>query len=86
MGDGILGQYRHPVGGNHFRYAVVDFRVHMVGPSGKDDAVSARFFQPGQGFFALLFNISPGSFQFQPSGVRRLLDFFPGHRVVGAGV
>ncbi len=57
MGDGVLGQHRHPVGIDHLRDSVVDLRVDMIGSSGENDAVASGLFQIAERLFALPFDV-----------------------------
>ncbi len=54
MGDGILRQYGQIVGVDQLRNPVVDLRVDMVGPAGKDDAPFVVLLQEAQDFFSLV--------------------------------
>ena len=44
VGNGVLGQHGNPIGINQFWDAVVDFRVDVVRPAGKDNAPAPGFF------------------------------------------
>ena len=57
MGNGVLGEDGHPQGGDDVVQSVVDFRVHVIGPSGQNDTLFAVLFQPGDGFFPFLLDI-----------------------------
>ena len=75
MGYGVLGEDGKSVRGNQLRYAVVNLRVHMVGPSGQDNASLSVFLQPGQSLLALFLQIIAGGSQFLPGGMGGHPDF-----------
>ena len=57
MGYGILRQHGDIVGSNHIRYAVMDFRVDVIGPPRQDDTPVSRLLHPFQRFLALAADI-----------------------------
>ena len=75
MGYGILGEDGKSVRGNQFRYAVVNLRIHMIGPAGQDYAPLSVFLQPGQSLLALFHQIIAGGSQLLPGGMGSHPDF-----------
>ena len=66
MGDGILGQHRNAVGGDQFRNAMIDFRIQMIGTTGKNDSLHVMLFQIGEDFFSLFLSVQADLLQFLP--------------------
>ena len=69
VGNGILGQHGDIVGCDHFRQAVVDFRVDMVRTSGQDDAPVAGLIQEPDRLLALFTHVFAAGCQLVPCGV-----------------
>ena len=69
VGYGVLGEYSESIGGNQLRYAVVNLRVHMVGPAGQDNPPFSMLLHPGQGFLPLFHQVVTGGGQLLPGGM-----------------
>ena len=69
-GQTVLGEDGEIVGGNHFRNAVVDLRVDVVGSARENDAPGVIVRHPLQGFLPLRPDVGLGVLLFRP----RIMD------------
>ena len=82
MADRILGQYSQTVGIDHFRDAMVDLRIHMVGTACQHDATAAGLLHVFQGFLTLAHDILAGMLHFRPALLGCLADLILGDAAV----
>ena len=69
-GQTVLGEDGEIVGGNHFRNAVVDFGVNVIGSASQNDAPCVIVRHPLQGFLPLRPDVGLGVLLFRP----RIMD------------
>ena len=74
-GQTVLGEDGEIVGGNHFRNAVVNFRVDVVGSARENDAPGVIFCHPLQRLLPLCTNVGLGALLFFPRTVDGGADF-----------
>ena len=76
VGNGILGEYRQPIGSDQIRDTVMDFRIDMVRTSCQDDSPLSVFIHPLQCFFPFAHDVFSAPVHFQPGFSGRMADFF----------
>ena len=76
-GQAVLGEDGEIVGGNHFRNAVVDFGVNVIGSASQNDAPCVIVRHPLQGFLPLRPDVGLGVLLFFPRLVDGSADFLP---------
>ena len=69
MGDGVLCEYREPIGRDQFRDPVVDLRIHVVRPAGQHHCPLSCLLQPCKGFLTLFLHVQAGCKKFLPGRV-----------------
>ena len=75
-GQAVLGEDGEIVGGDHFRNAVVNFRVDVVGSARENDAPGVIVRHPLQRFLPLCTNVGLGALLFFPRTVDGGAGFF----------
>ena len=73
--DRVLCENCKSVRGDKLRNAVVNLRIHMVGTSGKNNAVPVMLLQPCNGFLALFLHIPAAGQKLLPACMSSLLNF-----------
>ena len=76
-GQAVLGEDGKVVRGNHFRNAVVDFGVNVIGSASQNDAPRVIFRHPLQRLLPLCPDIGLGALLFFPCLVDGSADFLP---------
>ena len=76
-GQAVIGEDGQVIGGDHFRDAVVDLRVNVIGSSRKNNAPGVIVRHPLQGFLPLRPDVGLGVLLFFPCLVDGSADFLP---------